>query len=200
MDAPKPKPTHKMKSLLIMLLVAMASAKVAPVSPDTAPARVETRVKAPTLTKPEKVVAAAIAEIGVTEATGKNDGPRVEFYQKKTGNKKGDPWCASFVYAVSWLALGDATPYPRSGWSPDFVAGGKPPAAIMPAAACVGFYYPALKRNGHVELIISDNGGKYVTTVGGNTSRDGAGVVRDGGTVARKMRLRSSIYRYRVWL
>lgn len=38
-----------------------------------------------------------LSEIGVREATGKNDGKRVEQYLHSTGNHKGEPWCASFV-------------------------------------------------------------------------------------------------------
>jgi hypothetical protein len=38
------------------------------------------------------------------EATGKNDGPWVEAVQRVTGNRKGDPWCASFVTTVLDIA------------------------------------------------------------------------------------------------
>jgi hypothetical protein len=37
------------------------------------------------------------SQLGVTEATGRNDGPQVEAYQRVTGNRRGDAWCASFV-------------------------------------------------------------------------------------------------------
>jgi len=37
------------------------------------------------------------SQIGIRELTGKNDGKEILKYQKATGNKKGDPYCASFV-------------------------------------------------------------------------------------------------------
>ena len=55
------------------------------------------------------------AELGVREATGRNDGSRVEEYLRYVGLKKGQPWCASFV---CW-ALGKAgIDNPRSGYCP----------------------------------------------------------------------------------
>lgn len=153
------------------------------------------------LPSPARVAKAALAEVGVVEATGQNDGPRIEFYQAKAGIPKGSAWCAAFVYTVSWLALGDATPFPRTGWSPTLLAGGKPATAQapLPVASCAGFYFPQLGRIGHVELVVADTGGKYVTTVGGNTS-NGTGISRNGGGVYKRMRLRSSISKWKAWL
>lgn len=59
----------------------------------------------------------AIAEqfVGwVREVSGENDGPWVEAIQRTTGNKRGDPWCASFVYFVLAIAYGGAPPLPRT--------------------------------------------------------------------------------------
>lgn len=38
------------------------------------------------------------SQIGVKELTGRNDGKDVEKYLKSTGNRKGDPYCSSFVH------------------------------------------------------------------------------------------------------
>lgn len=48
----------------------------------------------------------------VKEATGANDGPWVEAIQKITGNKRGDPWCASFVAFVLGIAYNGRPPLP----------------------------------------------------------------------------------------
>lgn len=50
----------------------------------------------------------------VKEATGANDGPWVEAIQRVTGNKKGDPWCASFVSFVLDVAYRGRNPLPRT--------------------------------------------------------------------------------------
>lgn len=55
------------------------------------------------------------AEIGVREATGKNDGKRVEEYLALTNLGKGYAWCASFI---SWVFSEAGFPEPRTPWSP----------------------------------------------------------------------------------
>ena len=68
------------------------------------------------------VIDTAAKEIGTVELTGHNDGSKVEAYLASTGNSKGDPYCAAFVYYCGQKALGKTNPYPRSAWSPDQVA------------------------------------------------------------------------------
>src|SRR5690606_18906079 len=55
------------------------------------------------------------AEIGVREATGKNDGQRVEEYLAATQLGKGYAWCASFI---SWVFAEAGFSQPRTPWSP----------------------------------------------------------------------------------
>lgn len=50
----------------------------------------------------------------VKEATRSNDGPWVEAIQRVTGNRKGDPWCASFVTFVLDIAYRGENPLVRS--------------------------------------------------------------------------------------
>lgn len=50
----------------------------------------------------------------VRETTRQNDGPWVEAIQRVTGNRRGDPWCASYVSAVLALAYGGAPPLPAT--------------------------------------------------------------------------------------
>jgi hypothetical protein len=62
----------------------------------------------------ERIVPTAQLFTFVREATRNNDGPWVEAIQRVTGNKRGDPWCASFVAAVLDMAYGGANPLPRT--------------------------------------------------------------------------------------
>lgn len=50
----------------------------------------------------------------VKEATGANDGPWVEAFQRVTGNKRGDAWCASFATAILDIAYRGQNPLRRS--------------------------------------------------------------------------------------
>lgn len=63
----------------------------------------------------ERIVDIARTEIAVREATGKNDGARVEEYLAYTGLGKGYAWCAAFV---SWCYGKAGLPLPRNAWSP----------------------------------------------------------------------------------
>lgn len=56
------------------------------------------------------------AEIGVREASGRNDGPRVEEYLRYTHLKPGNPWCAAFV---CWCLGQAGVPNPRTGYCPN---------------------------------------------------------------------------------
>ncbi|WP_164111712.1 MULTISPECIES: hypothetical protein [Sphingobacterium] len=61
------------------------------------------------------IIAIASAEIGVKEATGNNDGKRVEEYLRYTDLGKGYDWCASFV---SWCYGQAGLKEPCNPWSP----------------------------------------------------------------------------------
>ncbi len=70
----------------------------------------------------ERLRAVYLSQLGVREATNRNDGPQVEAYLRYVGLKAGSPWCAAFV---SWC-LGQADiANPRSGYCPDFFRAGK---------------------------------------------------------------------------
>lgn len=64
------------------------------------------------------------AEIGVREATGRNDGPRVAEYLAYCGLAEGYEWCAAFV---SWCHGQAGYPEPRNAWA----------AALFPAKRLV---------------------------------------------------------------
>ncbi|NGM63410.1 hypothetical protein G5B30_15980 [Sphingobacterium sp. SGG-5] len=61
------------------------------------------------------ILAIAAKELGVREATGNNDGKRVEEYLAYTHLGKGYAWCAAFV---SWCYGQAGHPQPRNPWAP----------------------------------------------------------------------------------
>ena len=135
------------------------------------------------------VVEAGMADVGVREATGRNDGPAVERYLAHVGLSKGYAWCAAFV---SYHLDGCGVKNPRSAWSPAFAAASdrvwtprKASRSPLPGDV-FSIYYASLKRVGHVGLVVSVDG-RYINTVEGNTSGPGS---REGdGVYARRREL-----------
>lgn len=124
------------------------------------------------------------SQIGVREATGRNDGPQVEAYLKSTQMKRGAPWCAAFVtWCFDQVGIRNA----KSAWSPAWfprsntiwrnATGGMTPTT----GDVFGIYYSNLKRIGHVGFVDKWSG-NWVITVEGNTndalSREGDGVYK----------------------
>lgn len=153
----------------------------------------------------EDVMGVARSLLGTTEKTGRNDGPVVEAILASTGNRRGDPYCAAFVYYCGREA-GHPKLYPRSAWSPDMVqsptwtraGGGQEPRA----ADAFGIYFPKKGRVAHTGLIESASKSVF-TTVEGNTSPEakaGSAADRDGGGIWRKRRLRSQVNSVRSWV
>ncbi len=122
-------------------------------------------------------------EIGVREATGRNDGPRVAEYLRYCGLAEGHEWCAAFV---SWCHGQAGHDQPRNAWA----------AALFPEKRVVwtsglegtsdasrntrassnpvprpgdvfGIYVPAKKRIGHCGFVDAWDG-TLCTTVEGN--------------------------------
>ncbi len=148
------------------------------------------------------------SQLGTREASGRNDGTRVEQYLHYVGLKAGSPWCASFV---CWAYGQAGIPNPRSGYCPNlfpagkviwtrklkvgsgkFKVGGSQPASDIPSAGDVfGLYFSEKGRIAHVGFI-DTWGDKYAVTCEGNTNEAGS---REGNGVYRKRRLISSIYK-----
>lgn len=138
------------------------------------------------------------AELGVREATGKNDGERVEAYLRYVGLKKGQPWCAAFV---CW-SLGKANiDNPRSGWSPTVMARApvvwKKQRGLVPdkrerilPGDVFGVYFPDKGRIAHVGFI-DEWVEPWAVTVEGNTNVGGS---REGDGVYRRRRLCASLH------
>lgn len=134
----------------------------------------------------------AKSQIGVREATGNNDGHEVEQYLAYTGNKKGEPWCASFI---SWVFGRAGYAAPRTAWSPSLF----PQARLVKLAEpgnVFGIYFSDKKRIAHAGIVekVKDT---WITTIEGNTNTDGN---RDGDGVYRKLRHAKTIRCYADWL
>jgi len=134
----------------------------------------------------------AIAQVGVREKTGRNDGYKVEQYLKSVGRFKGDAYCAAGLYWCfysSCLALN----YPLTD-IPIFRSGST--VTIFNEAIRVGykmtptpfdndliFWRKPNEWKGHVERIIEVMKAGWVKTVGFNTSSGTEGSQDDGGGV-----------------
>lgn len=146
------------------------------------------------------------AEIGVYEATGHNDGPRVEMYLKSVGRYKGDAWCAAFVHWVLQKCGAENLPY--SGYSPSWFPSrkvvykrGKQGNQRPQTADVFGLYFQNMGRIAHVGFIDNWGDGDFVITVEGNTSDANTGnATREGGGVYKKRRLKRQIYAVSRWL
>ncbi len=134
-------------------------------------------------------------ELGVREATGRNDGARVRRYLQSVGMGEGAPWCAAFV---SWCLREAGVDAPMTAWSPAlfphrrvvYRRGAKAPGDLR-RGDVFGIYYRRLGRIGHVGFVEGVDGA-WVTTVEGNTNRRGS---REGDGVYRKRRPLKQIHR-----
>lgn len=143
-----------------------------------------------------------LAEVGTKEATGKNDGERVESYLKTCGLKKGNPWCAAFVnwcFRAAGIVLKITNPAYSPNWFPKdkltYIRGKNLPFEVK-KGDCVGYYFAEHKRIAHIGFVDEWND-KYVITVEGNTSNS---LNRDGDGVFRNKRTKRSIYCVSNWI
>jgi hypothetical protein len=137
------------------------------------------------------------SQVGVREATGKNDGPQVAMYLKSAGLGEGYPWCAAFVNWVH-LECGYKT-VQGPAWSPSWFPASRviyvrdAQNKYLPVAGDVfGIWFNNLGRIAHVGFVDDWNGGNFFVTVEGNTNEGGS---REGDGVYRKKRLKRQAYK-----
>lgn len=152
-------------------------------------------------TIPEKMVALAREEIGVSEVDGTNCGPRVDEYKAATwlDADKGWPWCAAFIcWLIREAIEEDIATFkrPRTAGAWDFenwakqesthgVELRKPTNEDIKAGDIVIFTFS------HIGLAVKDiDSSGYVVTIEGNTNGAGS---REGGSVLEKKRHVSKI-------
>jgi len=129
----------------------------------------------------------AEACVGISEASGRNDGKMVRLIQETVGGAVGEPWCLAFVMtclAYAEAKCGVKSPLPAtehclSLWNMTPKA---QRVKILPLAGAIAVWNDTGKTTGHVEIVISCDG-KTFQGIGGNTSgttSPGAPVNRDG--------------------
>ncbi|MEM7551142.1 MAG: CHAP domain-containing protein [Bacteroidota bacterium] len=145
-------------------------------------------------------------EVGVREATGRNDGYDVEKYLASTGFGKGYAWCAAMV---NWVhqQCGFETPE-SAAWSPSWfptskviyhrgkLTFGMPGYQIPSSGDVFGIYFRNKGRIAHVGFIHQWIKGPFVKTFEGNTNEAGS---REGDGNYYKRRLKSQIYKISRW-
>lgn len=139
------------------------------------------------------VMEGATADVGVREASGRNDGPEVERYLAHVGLGPGYAWCAAFVsYHLDQCGVRN----PRSAWSPAFASVADQvwtprKASRSPRPGDVfSIWFANLGRVGHVGFVTGLDG-NYINTVEGNTSGPGS---REGDGVYARRRQLSKIH------
>ena len=113
------------------------------------------------------IIAIASEELGTSEATGNNDGPRIEQYLRYTNLGPHHDWCAAYV---SWVYGQAGLSQPRNPWSPALF----PKARLIDKAQCqpadvFGIYGAKVKRINHVGLI-KKKANDYLITIEGNSN------------------------------
>jgi hypothetical protein len=152
------------------------------------------------VTDAELLVKLALACVGAQEVpAGSNAGFFTERCQKVAGNKKGDPWCASFVAMLGQTALGARWPLPLTGSCQALAeAAGKRGALTGPYSSSPGdlfvVWFDSLRRFGHVGVVVGSHQGStsapvLLDTVSGNTIDPvwhGSGDTREGWCVSHR--------------
>ena len=145
----------------------------------------------------------ATSQVGVQEATGKNDGPQVEAYLASVGLKKGNPYCAAFLawclkkcnqkaataFSPSWFPESRVIMQSQKGWEQ---------VGFM---SVFGLYFKSHNRIAHVGFIEKVTK-THVITIEANTSPGQASgeADRNGDGVWRKKRMKKGIFKVAKWI
>lgn len=159
----------------------------------------------------ERVIAWSNLYLYVREATGNNDGPEIDKWNKALGIPLRSYWCASYQAAgqrennlpYPAAAGGSYNWFKPTSWRTYYIRGKTgSPDSIRPGHH-VGFFYTNLKRIGHMGRVISptklDSRGvpRGWNTNEGNT---GSGGGRNGAGVHQLMRAKWEFYAASNWL
>ncbi len=157
----------------------------------------------PTASKRQTLRHIYTAEIGVREATGHNDGARVEEYLRYVNLSSKFSYCGAFV---CW-SLGKAgISNPKNGWAPALFPAKRlvwtrkaaTDRATVKTGDLFGIYFSELKRIAHCGFV-DEWDGTWCITVEGNTANPiRAGPSTEG--VYKKKRLIRTIYQVADWI
>jgi len=129
-----------------------------------------TEAPAPTVkSKREQVIELAESMVGITEATGRNDGPEVAAILRSAGINNPAEWCGASICHI-YKQLQVETPN-GCAWSPSWFPKAKRIEAdeVRPGDV-FGQHVKSKGRIGHVGIIQGREGGGYWITLEGNIS------------------------------
>ena len=140
------------------------------------------------------------SQIGVREATGRNDGKQVELYLKSVGLGKGYAWCSAFVRwcfdkcgvktTINAMALSTHSVKRLVYFEGKFIK--EPQQGYV-----FTLYYPHLNRIGHTGFFDKKINNKIYKSVEGNTNSAGS---REGDGVYVKYRSFRATYSINRWI
>lgn len=131
----------------------------------------------------------ALAQIGVTEKTNKNDGIEVEKYLKSVGLGKGFPYCMAGQYYCYYEAnkiLKTVNPIPKTALANkifDVAQKKNRKSRYIPNKHDFIVWRTPKAVTGHIERVIEVKKGGWVNTIAFNTTSGNYGNQRDGGGV-----------------
>ncbi|MBE2189333.1 MAG: CHAP domain-containing protein [Candidatus Kapabacteria bacterium] len=138
-----------------------------------------------------------LAQVGIKEKTGRNDGRDVEAYLRSVGLAKGNPYCAAGQYWCFYSSAKDlglptkSIPIHKTGSTVTMLnhaikIGQK--TNSNPKVDDLMFWRRPNQWSGHVERIIEVKKAGWVDTIGFNTSSGDIGSQDDGGGVYKRKR------------
>lgn len=135
----------------------------------------------------QQLIIEAGDQLGVTEATGHNDGPAVESYLKSVDLGKGYAWCMAFVYWCAKRAaekLGLQNPLLKTGGVLAEWQSNRGTHTHTPEQGCI-FIMQHPTGGYHTGVVTGVFAGGVLHTIEGNTNNNGS---REGTSVLRKTR------------
>ena len=140
-----------------------------------------------------------LSQIGVREATGRNDGPQICTYLRSVGLGEGYAYCSAFVH---WSLDSACIPNTVTAWSPsahnakNIIWTGKK-FLKDPEPGDVGcLYYTSLRRIGHTFFYHRRINSSVYESVEANTNVEGS---REGDGVYKKKRSFNATYSITRW-
>ncbi len=139
------------------------------------------------------------SQVGVREATGRNDGRAVEMYLRSVNQRAGAPWCAAFV---RWSFDSARIRTTIAAWSPtahnarNLIYAQRRFTKDPRAGDVFTIWYSRLGRIGHTGFYDGRLNDRLYQTVEGNTNEAGS---REGDGVYRKYRSFNSTYSITRW-
>jgi hypothetical protein len=134
----------------------------------------------------DELIKQAGSQLGVTEATGHNDGVAVESYLKSVGLGKGYAWCMAFVYWCAKQAaakMGIVNPLLQTGGVEVEWESNHGTRVTKGLQGCVFFmHHPT---GWHTGIVTGEFPDGLLHTIEGNTNSNGS---REGTAVLRKVR------------